>query len=71
MDSIPLNVVNTKIDWEGVLELQDGRQVKAIDQNHDVAKIEGNGFTVIVTKSTGLPTSDAMNWDLFPVRNKT
>lgn len=70
MTNIPLNVVNTKIDWEAELELQDGRPVKVIDQNNDVAKIEGNGFTVLVTKSTGLPTTDIMSWDLFPVRSK-
>ncbi|EPT2759189.1 hypothetical protein ACA544_18180 [Vibrio cholerae] len=70
MTNIPLDIVNSKIDWEAELELQDGRPVNVTDQNNIVAKIEGNGFSVLVTKSTGLPTTDVMNWDLFPVRNK-
>jgi hypothetical protein len=68
-DHIPLNVVNTGIDWQTKVQLQNGLALEITNENSTRATLHGNGFTCVVTKSTGLPISDVFNWDLFPVKN--
>ncbi|WP_210498458.1 hypothetical protein [Vibrio crassostreae] len=67
--TIPLNVVNTKIDWNSPLELQNGIKVSVIRAKGDLVTLGGNGFSVVVTTSTGLPICDVFNWGHFPVKN--
>ncbi len=65
------DAVNTNINWLKPIVLQDGRLVKVTSNRSGSALIEGAGFTCLITKSTGLPITDVLNWDLFPVKNAT
>lgn len=71
MKTTESKTVNTGINWLKPIALQDGRLVKVISNRGDNAFIEGAGFICLITKSTGLPISDVLNWDLFPVQNIT
>lgn len=66
---IPLDIVNTAIDWNKPVELQNGLSLTVKEKTKQRIHLDGDGFSVIVTRTTGLPVIDVFNWDLFPVRN--
>ena len=68
-NQIPNNIVNTQIDWSAPVELQNGIEVKVSSISKSLARLYGDTFTCVVNKSTGLPVSDLLNWDFFPVKN--
>jgi hypothetical protein len=68
-DDIPLNIVNTQIDWHAPIVLQNGLKLTVSEYDMTHVNLIGTGFSCVVIKATGLPTVDVFNWDFFPVKN--
>lgn len=68
------NLINpfedSKADWNPIITTTSGSGVSYIELEFERT---GGGIVVDLNKfkSTGLPITNALNWDLFPVRNTT